>query len=393
MTSTYDFNIQNYSYIDLEKFMKLEKNYNEYEIREKSDKLRDKLIAGIRGDGSKKYKKLEKSAIVFIEEAKRMLIERLSKTNMVNMGDERLLIDKNDAVHSVTSYLQPVTTYPTHVAQGNLNKLKKRTTTYSLCMNTLFRDNQGSKDDNIMFVLSYPLKNVISLKLVSLEFPDTVYMFSDRKKTNRLWIREDVTNKETMIILPEGNYDSASLPSVLQDAINMTLDADGRFTVLLDTVSGKITINNRDYTFQIEFVNSHTNQTLSKNMGWYMGFRCKKYTGSQSYTSEGIFSPIPLPYIYFVLNDYNIASSTTIMGIFSENYVEKNILAKIPMPVESFQVLFDNNSDLITKKREYFGTVDISKFSIKIMDHYGESIDTNSMDFSFTLELEIAYDI
>ena len=128
-------------------------------------------------------------------------------------------------------------------------------------------------------------------------------------------------------------------------------------------------------------------------MGWYMGFRCNKYSGSQSYTGEGIFSPIPLPYIYFVLNDYNIASSTTIMGIFSENYVEKNILAKIPMPVESFQVLFDNNSDLITKKREYFGTVDISKFSIKIMDHYGESIDTNSMDFSFTLELEIAYDI
>lgn len=393
MASTYDFNIDHYSYVDLEKFLKLGKNYNEYEIREKGDKLRDKLLVGIRGDGTKKYKKLEKSAVVFLEEAKRLLIERLSKTNMINMGDDRLIINKNDAVESVTSYLQPVTTYPTHVAQGNLNKLKKRTTTYSLCMNTLFRDNQGSKDGNIMFVLPYPLKNVISLKLVSLEFPDTVYMFSERKRTNRLWIKEDVTQKEALIIVPEGNYDSVSLPMALQEAINDALDADGRFTVSIDDIRGKITICNRDYPFHMEFVNEHTNPVLSKNMGWYMGFRCREYAGSQYYTGEGIFSPIPLPYIYFILNDYNIASSTTIMGIFSENYVEKNILAKIPMPVESFQVLFDNNSDLITKKREYFGTVDISKFAIKILDQYGEGIDTNAMDFSFTLELELAYDI
>ncbi len=393
MASTYDFNIDHYSYVDLETFLKLGKNYNEYEIREKGDKLRDKLLAGIRGDGTKKYKKLEKSAVVFLEEAKRLLIERLSKTKMINMGDDRLIINKNDAADSVTSYLQPVTTYPTHVAQGNLNKLKKRTTTYSLCMNTLFRDNQGSKDGNIMFVLPYPLKNVISLKLVSLEFPDTVYMFSERKKTNRLWIKEDVTHKEALIVIPEGNYDSVSLPVVLQDAINVALDSDSRFTVDIDNVRGKISICNCDNKFQMEFMNGNTNAVLSKNMGWYMGFRCKEYSGSRTYTGEGIFSPIPLPYIYFVLNDYNIASSTTIMGIFSENYVEKNILAKIPMPVESFQVLFDNNSDLITKKREYFGTVDISKFAIKILDQYGEGIDTNAMDFSFTLELELAYDI
>jgi hypothetical protein len=55
--------------------------------------------------------------------------------------------------------------------------------------------------------------------------------------------------------------------------------------------------------------------------------------------------------------------------------------------------MFDNNSDLITKKRDYYGTVDVNKFSIKILDMYGEPVDLNSMDFSFTLEFEIAYDI
>jgi hypothetical protein len=143
----------------------------------------------------------------------------------------------------------------------------------------------------------------------------------------------------------------------------------------------------------MEFSNPATNSVLSKNLGWYMGYRSAQYINSDGYESEGIFNPVPLPYIYFILNDYNISSSTTMMGFFGDNYLEKNILAKIPIPVNSYQILFDNNSDLISKKREYFGTVDISKFSIRILDHYGDLVNTNQMDFSFTLELEIAYDI
>jgi hypothetical protein len=69
----------------------------------------------------------------------------MSKTAMVDMGEEsRQVINKNDARESVTSYIQPINTFPTTVAQGILNPLKKRITTYSLCMNTLFRDPNGS---------------------------------------------------------------------------------------------------------------------------------------------------------------------------------------------------------------------------------------------------------
>jgi hypothetical protein len=143
----------------------------------------------------------------------------------------------------------------------------------------------------------------------------------------------------------------------------------------------------------MEFVNSETSNTLSKNLGWLMGYRYAQYINGMAYTAEGIFNIVPCPYIYFILNDFNISNSTTIMGVFGQNMIEKNILAKVPISVDSYKLLFDNTSNLISKKREYFGTVDISKFSIKILDHYGEPAITNNMDFSFTLELEIAYDI
>ncbi len=392
--SKYDFEIDNYTIYDLEKFLNLTQNYNEYEIKEKENQLRTKLIQAIQNDsGGKSKNKVEKSAIRFLAEAKRLLIEKLSKTRMMETGGNMLIIDKNKAKDSVTSYMEPVQTYQTDVMQGNLNNLKKRTTTYNLCMNTLFRDISTSNANEILFVLPYPLKNVISMKLSSFEFPDTVYMVSEKKKTNRIYIKEEDTNKEGVVVIPEGNYTSETLPDVLQDAINRTLDTEGRFSVEINEYNGKTIIKNSTHAFVMKLAFEDSNRILSKNLGWYLGFRCATYIRSREYVSESIFTPIPLQYVYFVLNDFNISNATTIMGIFADNYVEKNILAKIPIPVDSFQVMFDNNSDLITKKREYFGMIDVNKFSVKILDPYGEVVDMNKMDYSFTLELEIAYDI
>jgi hypothetical protein len=393
--SLYDFDINNYSIDDLEQFLKLGNNYNEKAVVEKAKSMHSAIMKSMAASSTKiKTKKMEQKLVSFLDEARRILIERMAKTRMIVMGDDhRQVIDKNDAPDSIMSYIQPMTIFPTTVAQGTLNPLKKRITNYSLCMNTLFRDCAGSIDGNMLFVLPYPLKKVISLKLASLEFPDTVFMVSNAKKSNRIFIKENGTNLESLIILPEGNYTEQTLPEILQYAINSSLGSGERFKVTIDEISHRMTILNNGNTFSMEFLNAATNSILSKNLGWYMGYRKAQYINSDSYESEGIFNPVPLPYIYFILNDYNISSSTTMMGFFGENYLEKNILAKIPIPISSYQILFDNNSDLISKKREYFGTVDISKFSIRILDHHGDLVNTNYMDFSFTLELEIAYDI
>lgn len=393
--SSYDFDINNYSIDDLEKFLKLGNNYNEKVVVEKAKSMHSAIMKSMAASSTKiKTKKIEKELVSFLDEAKRILIERMARTRMIVMGDDhRQVIDKNDAPDSIMSYIQPMTIFPTTVAQGTLNPLKKRITNYSLCMNTLFRDCAGSVDGNTLFILPYPLKKVISLKLASLEFPDTVFMLTNAKKSNRIFIKENGTNLESLIILPEGNYTEQTLPEILQYAINAGLGSGDRFKVTIDEISHRMTIFNSTNTFSMEFLNAATNSMLPKNLGWYMGYRKAQYINSDAYESEGIFNPVSLPYIYFILNDFNISSSTTIMGFFGDNYLEKNILAKIPIPVNSYQILFDNNSDLISKKREYFGTVDISKFSIRILDHHGDLVNTNHMDFSFTLELEIAYDI
>lgn len=385
---SYDFNIANYTVTDLEKFFNLTSEYNEYEIVEKEKKIRKKIANGIQNEPDKK--RIERNLFVFLDEAKNLLIKEI-KSKMVKKED-LIIANKNEFV-SMLSVMPPINTFPTNVAHGNLNTLKKRTTSYSLCMNTLFRDTNGSTSTDAMFILPYPLKNVVAMKLTSFEFPDTVYMISDKRKTNRFFMKEDTTGKQGMIILPEGKYNSENLPGILEKIINDTLDSENRFSVTIDKYSRKTIIKNNKHSFAMQFINSETNQLLSRNLGWYLGFRSANYIRGKCFKSEGVFNSSPQQYLYFVLNDFNISNATRIMGIFLDNYVEKNILAKIPIPVDSFQIMFDNNSDLISKKREYHGTVDINKFSVKLLDIYGDMLDINCMDYSFTLEFEIAYDL
>jgi hypothetical protein len=395
---SYDFNISNYSIPDLETFLQLTSNYNEFEIQTKEGQIRTKLRIAFQKAG--KNTKIEKQAITFLDEAKRILLEKLQKTKLITSGSA-YLIDKNKAKDSITSYIEPITSFQTDVAQGNLNRLRKRTTNYTLCMNTMFRECTGSTPSESLFVLPYPLKHIVSTKLVSLELPNTIYLLSDKRRTNRFYIIEYIqtetpdvfTKVEALIIIPEGNYSSEQLETLLPTSINNTLGSGSRFQVIIDSIDGRTTISNTTHNFDLYFRTEDTCQNISKNIGWCLGFRNECYTSCNSYVSESLYNLVPTQYIYFVLNEYTNNNSTTVMGIFSEDYLEKNILAKIPLPVDTYKILYDNNSTLISKKRDYFGPIDIAKFSIKLLDQYGDAVDLNDADYSFTLELEIAYDI
>ena len=55
-------------------------------------------------------------------------------------------------------------------------------------------------------------------------------------------------------------------------------------------------------------------------------------------------------------------------------------------------MIIDDNSCPLTKTRKYNGPVNIRNLNIKILDRFGETIELNNMDYSFTLELEVLYE-
>ncbi len=74
-----------------------------------------------------------------------------------------------------------------------------------------------------------------------------------------------------------------------------------------------------------------------------------------------------------------------------DSYINNNILAKVVISTGQFTNLVDNGSDNVYKERHYYGPVKLEKLHIRLLNRFGDVIDTNHNDFSFTLELEVVY--
>ena len=73
--------------------------------------------------------------------------------------------------------------------------------------------------------------------------------------------------------------------------------------------------------------------------------------------------------------------------------INEHILAKIPMVDGKFSlVLNENNSSALVKTRQYNGPVNIKRMEIKLLDRFGNIVDFNNMDWSFSIEFEILYE-
>jgi hypothetical protein len=152
----------------------------------------------------------------------------------------------------------------------------------------------------------------------------------------------------------------------------------------------RVDIQNTTSTFVVD-LGFYTGTTTWKPVFAYGAYDYAS-SGATSFTTEAVYNSSPYDYIYFTLNDYNMSQSQNIFGMFSKSILGDNILAVIPVTSNSFNICFDNGINLIEKKREYYGPVNIQRLKIQLLNQYGEVLNLNNMDFSFSLELEIGYD-
>ena len=142
----------------------------------------------------------------------------------------------------------------------------------------------------------------------------------------------------------------------------------------------------------MNFLKDVESRDFNSTLGWIMGFREIEYTCSARYDCESVYNSVASDYIFFVLNDFNHSQSQNILAMYSKSYIGNNILAMIPLTSRSFHICFDNGTDFIEKKRDYFGPVNLQRLKIELRNQYGELLDLNGMDFSFSLEVELGDD-
>lgn len=291
---------------------------------------------------------------------------------------------------------------------GDLNSVKRVTQLLNLNLNSCFRSNYFQSDPcDFLYILPVEIRNVIAMRLVSIEIPNAWYLFSKAKKNNifEIFIHTKNKNYEYLIEVPEGNYNFDTLQQYLNTTYFYESGLDTylkyiKFSINPHTLktSFEIIFNDDDetcdkelFTFSIKF-SQDINQNIINTFGWILGFRMGNYLRATKLESEGLFDAGGDKYIYVSVNDFQYNSNTSNIVCFDKSILNEDVIAKIPMINGKLSLIINDNNNTLAKLRRYNGPINLDRLRIKILDHFGTVIDLNNMDFSLTLELQILYE-
>lgn len=296
----------------------------------------------------------------------------------------------------------------------NSNDLRKRI----INIDSRFRADKSSPTTDFTFKVEHPYKNLIRLRVASVEIPNMSYTFT--KNNNSFIIKSYDINgivRKVIITIQPGNYTSSEIISTIQTQLNTQLrDTFGIFmNITLNTNNAMVTITNNGVAqipfanpnnpqptksaqpFILDFISSspvsmknrHTNFGLGYNLGYrqhsYKVINTKPSTTNPTLTTfyqtaDACLDVVGETYMFLSVNDYYSVEQKT-----SENYLQ--CLAKIIIREDKYSVIYDDGSSLLSNDIIFPSPTDLKILQIKLLDPYGDPVDLCGMNFSFSLEI------
>jgi hypothetical protein len=413
----FDLNIENYNRDELIEMFELPSNFDRNMVEIKETKLRDNIV-----NNSQINKETKGLTINFLTKAKNII---LNENKPQNKPQNKPLQEKiedfyNSSYNLKSSKLEDQTehmvqirdekpylsSFPSEFFPGVINPLKKRTIRKNLNIDTRFRENYYSNSStNFNFNLPLNIENVVQMTLNSIELPTTYYVIS--KQYNNNYFTITVNDTTTIITIPDGNYTQLTIMDIINTQLTISaapfsfvsfiINLTGTQTGSAQTMvgpNGSGVVTSIELNFQADrFGLDDRNTPLPLKFGWILGFRNGVYVGNTNYVSEGVVDLTGPKYLYLVVDDYNNSVNNSFISAFNSSILNKNILARISLQANIFNVLQQNNLGIITTPREYFGPVNLQTINIQLLDEYGRIVDLNNLDFSFCLTLITIYDL
>ena len=420
----FDLNIDNYSKKDYLDFFSLQNNPSIDQINNKYQNLLNNLNNGDLDNDQKKEMK------TFLSQCKNNLINILNKEKedykLIN-SDFISDLDQNETFQNNRNFVIKKQTKEQHQT-SKINPIARKCKSLVLNINTLFRKNYyDTKSTDFTIDLPEEFKNVIALRVQTVQIPDSVYTFSSQLGTNEFSIElfdidpDNVTIKEQqkkVIKIMEGSYTGKQLETYLNTYVFSDISLN-RVGCKFDNITNKFRFfrdyrevnkgglpaasDGTRYAFNIDWrLSADQNRPIQLNMGWLLGYRQRYYNWEsdyidtinvsydkfEGYNPEGSFYTLNPTYYILSIDDFNKNYANSFKSPFQNSiFNDQNSIAKIPI-----NNLISVDDVSIEAKREYFGPVNIKKLQIKLLDKMGRVVDLNNNDYSFTLKIEQLYD-
>lgn len=247
-------------------------------------------------------------------------------------------------------------------------------------INSLFRDKDIDPDSNkFTYYLPSHLKNIIHMRLTSLEIPNVGYVFSEVHNNNKFSIT--VAFVTETIVLPDANFASDQFVNVITDKFDTINTARGwNLNISIDVNNGKFKFTNNGTEFTLDF--TRTGNTDYPNLNYHMGFRNETYTGTEI-EGESVINLVGINYFFVKINDIN--------NIIDDKV--GNAFAKVIINIDKYNIQFEDFESFVTKDKQFRSPQNFNKLSIEVVDYIGKPLDLYNHDLSMTLELGYIYDL
>lgn len=251
-------------------------------------------------------------------------------------------------------------------------------------VDTRFRDNASITNAGQCTIrLPRTYKNITSLRLSSIELPNTWYDFSATQENTNF------TVSGIQCTISDGNYTSVTLASAITASVSTAVGFS--MSVGFNSITGKCTLSAAT-PFSLNFSPAVTSGTccitreasirpFDTGLGSYLGFISNDYSNASSYTSEAITNILGNTYVLLNLEKYEAVDHISFNGTASPAF------AKIVVSAGKNNIIYANGSDTITNKVVFPEPENISVIKLKLTDCYGRPL-TLYGNFSFTLEMQ-----
>lgn len=405
----FNLNIDNYNITELKNLLNLPLNINltDQHIQFSIENLKEKLLKEKNLDSDNREK-----IIFFLDNVEIKLQNSISNSNSntnsfnknnIEQYGSQILIKDNNQQNAISN-----TTTVASIPKGIINPIKIKTIKKSINIDSKFRSEYyNTKSSNFSITLPDRINKIATMKIDSVEMPISFYAISPNLENTTFLIK--YSSASYPIILPAGNYEqkfsdktkSAWIENAINDAIKLAAPSlNIKYTI--DIVSGKSIFASTNNAEKFEIIFNVNNKGTIDNsiplmfrLGWLLGFRSANYTGEVA-VSEGICLISGPRYIFIAIDDYQNNSHNNFVATYSESILSSHIMDRVSIAnlLSSSNRIYRTSDfgSTDSKKREYFGPVDIQRLTITLYDEYGRILDLNNMDWSLVLEFECIYD-
>lgn len=428
--SNINLDINTYNIGELEKLLKLPKNYTSENIYYSKESIANSISKS----NISESKKTE--LYIFLDNIKNKLIENLLAITNNN--------NNNNSIYAIKQYNgnQYITNNGENTL-GNYKQTNKSLLKKIYTIDSIFRQNYELIDNqshNYIIQLPETISRAITMSISSIEIPLTYHNVSNYYNNNFFTI-EQLSSTGTslvtiMVELSPGLYESRissyapndvrkiicyDIEREINDKIQNVnfIDISNNLKFVIEPRSGfscfkydnsnnitnnilgtyKIRINFNVNNPNANSSNCYSNELYQK-LGWQLGFRNNSIIidSNDVYAVSTGICHINYPrYIYIALDDFQ-SSSQNHFAIASDSIVAPNIITRINiLSLLEEKTAFKQGAyagDIYYNHkhiREYFGPTSINKLKVQLLDEYGRPFSLNNMDWSFIITFECLY--